>query len=150
MATLITVEQHLLWVPEAKETEGHEDSATTTPRMAHGDRQVDLRNRLYGEDECAKENAHENGVGGAETAKRESTVVIVPGESVQALERLPRMHTSFDEAFLQKLLTDHPELLPIHDVRDDVGSLVCVGREVVVASGKIDNLYLSTGATQSL
>ena len=64
--------------------------------------------------------------------------------SVDALERLPRVHTTFDERFLQDLLADHPELLPARDVRDDAGSLLCVGREVAVPSGAIDNLYLST------
>jgi hypothetical protein len=69
---------------------------------------------------------------------------VVPGESVHSLERLPRVHTTFDERFLQDLLVDHPELLPVRGVRDDAGSLLCIGREVAVSSGAIDNLYLST------
>lgn len=68
---------------------------------------------------------------------------VVPGVSVHTLERLPRVHTKFDERFLQDLLADHPELLPVRDVRDDAGSLLCIGREVPVSSGTIDNLYLS-------
>ncbi len=73
-----------------------------------------------------------------------SPAFVVPGVSVRTLERLPRIHTTFDERFLQDLLSDHPELLPVRDVRDDVGSLLCIGREVAVSSGAIDNLYLST------
>ncbi|RPH52225.1 MAG: hypothetical protein EHM85_03810 [Desulfobacteraceae bacterium] len=69
---------------------------------------------------------------------------VVPGVSVDTLQRLPRVHTKFDERFLQDLLADHPELLPVRDIRDDVGSLLCIGREVAVSSGAIDNLYLST------
>ncbi|MDA1166016.1 MAG: hypothetical protein O3B13_23200 [Planctomycetota bacterium] len=69
---------------------------------------------------------------------------VVPGVSVHTLERLPRIHTTFDERFLQDLLADHPELLPVRDIRDDVGSLLCIGREVAVSSGAIDILYLST------
>lgn len=72
-------------------------------------------------------------------------VFVVPGVSVDTLERLARIHTQFDERFLQDLLADHPELLPVGSLRDDVGSLLCVGREATVgASGSIDNLYLST------
>lgn|GEM_PF-1095499 len=70
--------------------------------------------------------------------------IVIPGVPVRTLERLPRVHTTFDERFLQDLLADHPELLPVHDVRDDAGSLLCIGREVAVSSGAIDNLYLST------
>ena len=69
---------------------------------------------------------------------------VIPGGPVQTLDRLPREHTKFNEQFLQALLADHPELLPIEDLRDDVGYLLCIGREVVVPSGVIDNLYLST------
>lgn len=69
---------------------------------------------------------------------------VIPGGPVQPLDRLPREHTKFNEQFLQALLADHPELLPIEDLRDDVGYLLCIGREVVVLSGVIDNLYLST------
>lgn len=73
-----------------------------------------------------------------------SPYFVMPGGAVQTLERLQRTHTKFNEQFLQELLADHPELLPIEDLRDDVGHLLCIGREVVVPSGVIDNLYLST------
>lgn len=73
-----------------------------------------------------------------------SPAFVIPGVSVHTLERLPRVHTTFDERFLQDLLADHPELLPVRDLRDDVGSLLCIGREVAVSSGAIDNLFLST------
>lgn len=77
--------------------------------------------------------------------RKVSPAIVVPGVSVRTLERLPRVHETFDERFLQDLLADHPELLPVHDIRDDVGSLLCIGREVAVSIGAIDNLYLSTG-----
>lgn len=73
-----------------------------------------------------------------------SPAFVIPGVSVHTLERLPRVHTAFDERFLQDLLANHPELLPVRDIRDDAGSLLCIGREVAVSSGAIDNLYLST------
>jgi hypothetical protein len=76
--------------------------------------------------------------------RKVSPAIVVPGVAVRTLERLPRVHTTFDESFLQELLADHPELLPVHDIRDDAGSLLCIGREVAVSSGAIDNIYLST------
>ncbi len=70
---------------------------------------------------------------------------VVPGvpDSYKAMRRLAKSHRAFDEAFLQELLADHPELLPVGEIRDDVGRLVLIGREIHVPSGYIDNLYLS-------
>lgn len=71
--------------------------------------------------------------------------LILPNQPVRTLRPLQKAHSKFDEAFLQKLLAEHPELLPASTIRSDVGSLVCVGREVALRSGIIDNLYLSSG-----
>jgi len=70
--------------------------------------------------------------------------LIFPGQPARPLVQLPRVHSKFDERFLQELLASNPELLPAAAIRHDVGSLLCVGREVEVQSGFIDNLYLST------
>ena len=59
--------------------------------------------------------------------------------------RLPRVHDKFDERFIQELLVEHPQLLPVAAFRPDIGDLICIGREVPTRdSGTIDNLYLST------
>lgn len=71
--------------------------------------------------------------------------IIHPNHSVQVLRPLPKVHSKFDESFLQDLLAKHPELLPVSSVRSDVGSLICVGREIPLPSGTLDNLYLSSG-----
>lgn len=68
-----------------------------------------------------------------------------PGGNVQVLRSLPKVHNRFDESFLQDLLARNPALLPAASVRKDVGSLICVGREISLPSGSVDNLYLSTG-----
>jgi hypothetical protein len=71
---------------------------------------------------------------------------VVPGmpNSYKPMQRLAQSHRAFDEAFLQQLLADHPELLPVSEIRDDIGRVVLIGREIHVSSGYIDNLYLST------
>ena len=59
---------------------------------------------------------------------------------------MAKVHQEFDEFFLQKLLADYPQLLPVNYIRGDAGNLLCIGREVNVGdTGAIDNLYLSTG-----
>lgn len=70
--------------------------------------------------------------------------IITPGSSVRALKRLPRLHAKFDENYLQELLASNPDILPANAIRDDIGDLLCIGREVGVPSGSIDNLYLTT------
>jgi len=76
--------------------------------------------------------------------RRISPAIIAPGEPTRELKRLPRVHKTFDENYLQELLAAHPEILPVQAIRDDIGSLICIGREVAISSGSIDNLYLST------
>jgi hypothetical protein len=70
--------------------------------------------------------------------------LIYPGQPARSLAQLPKIHSKFDERFLQELLARSPELLPAAAIRQDVGNLLCVGREVGVPSGSIDNLYIST------
>lgn len=78
--------------------------------------------------------------------KKCSPLIISPEKPAQKLKRLPKTHEKFDEAFLQELLVDHPQLLPVNELRADVGELLCIGREVSAGeAGSIDNLYLSTG-----
>lgn len=77
--------------------------------------------------------------------KKTSPAFVVTGGSAHALKRLPRDHEKFGESYLQELLAAHPGLLPIAEIRDDAGELVCIGREIGLSSYAIDNLYLSTG-----
>ena len=72
--------------------------------------------------------------------------ILIEVGAPRRLHRLRRVHEEFDEAFLQELLVQHPALLPVQSLREDVGDLLCIGREVVAGeSGSIDNLYLSAG-----
>jgi hypothetical protein len=78
--------------------------------------------------------------------KAPNPVIIVPNKEAVSLERLEKNHKLFNENDLQELLVNHPELLPINEIRREVGDLVCIGREVPVGnSGILDNLYISTG-----
>lgn len=72
-----------------------------------------------------------------------SPALIFPGQPARPLVQLPKIHSKFDERFLQELLASNPDLLPAALIRHDVGSLLCVGWEVGVSSGSTDNLYSS-------
>ena len=68
------------------------------------------------------------------------------GEIYQ-LQRLPFMTADYNEAWLQELLEDCPDLLPFSQFDGQYYPLVCVGREIPVGSndmrGFIDNLMIS-------
>ncbi|MEO0414057.1 MAG: hypothetical protein AAF226_03780, partial [Verrucomicrobiota bacterium] len=78
------------------------------------------------------------------STRRTRPARVIPGGEINFLERLPKNHSEFNEDFLQETLARHPELLPVNSLRNDVGDLLSLGREISVASGFIDNLYLST------
>lgn len=63
------------------------------------------------------------------------------------LQRVPFMSGAFNEAWLQQLLADNPDLIPSEEFGSEYSPLVCIGREVPVGSGDtkgyIDNLYIS-------
>ena len=66
-----------------------------------------------------------------------------PEQGVVELTRLPHDSGQFDEAWLQSLIFENPELLPAKEIDDDFDQLVSIGREIPVLSGSIDNLYVS-------
>jgi len=72
-------------------------------------------------------------------------LIVEPARGARSLERVRRAHAEFDEASLQELLAEHPNVIPVTEFRADAGRLLCIGREVPTGSGPIDNLYLSTG-----
>ena len=48
-----------------------------------------------------------------------------------------------DEAWLQSLIFDHPEILPVADFDEVFSPAISVGMEIKTSSGYIDNLYVS-------
>lgn len=51
---------------------------------------------------------------------------------------------SKDESWLQSLIHDHPGILPSAEFGPEFNTLHSLGREIPAASGRIDNLYLSS------
>lgn len=78
--------------------------------------------------------------------KRTPVFVDENGRS-EKLQRIPFMSGAFNEAWLQQLLADNPDLIPTSEFGSDYSPLVCIGREVPVGTGDskgyIDNLYVS-------
>ena len=49
----------------------------------------------------------------------------------------------YDEIWLQELLRNHPDILPVAEVEAVFHPLIPIGREVVTETGVIDNLFIS-------
>jgi hypothetical protein len=63
-----------------------------------------------------------------------------------ALRRIDLAEGTHSEAWLQSLVFDQPQLLPIKEIEPGIGSLISVAMEVPCGHGFIDNLYVtSTG-----
>lgn len=70
-------------------------------------------------------------------------VVLNPDGSTNRLERVPFNERIFEEGWLQDLIENNPELLPIGEIEPAFTPLVSIGREVTTVSGFIDNLFMS-------
>jgi hypothetical protein len=90
--------------------------------------------------------------------RRRDGIPLWVGDDLSPAQRLNRVDLRsvadayrYDEAWLQKLLHKHPEVLPVTQIESGFGSLVSVCRELSLdfgggRSGALDNFYLtSTG-----
>jgi hypothetical protein len=70
--------------------------------------------------------------------------VRLPSQSLRRLERKPfAERAAFDEAWLQNLIHDHPELLPIAEIEPAMVPVVAICKELGLPSGYVDNLLLT-------
>jgi len=76
------------------------------------------------------------------TTLQKRPFIVGPNKNVK-LERVPLTQGEFSEEWLQKLLQESPQLLPVAEVDPIYAPLVCIGREVYTNVGYIDNLYIS-------
>ena len=69
--------------------------------------------------------------------------IIDQNTSLRTLHPVATGEHQYDEDWLQKLLFNHPHLLPIADIAPGFGRLIPLVRELPVTSGSIDVLYAS-------
>ena len=70
-------------------------------------------------------------------------MVLKTDGSATKLRRVSFTERIFEEGWLQDLIENNPELLPVAEIEPAFAPLVSVGREVATISGSIDNLFLS-------
>lgn len=69
---------------------------------------------------------------------------IVDGEQTRELSRVPFTDRQVDEEWLQRLLFDHPSLLPVAEIEPAFAPLRAVARELPTEAGPIDLLFVSS------
>ena len=69
--------------------------------------------------------------------------VIVSGDGIRKIDRIQMLSKDFQEEWLQDILAKEPSILPTASIDSVYAPLLCIGREVAVTSGSIDNLYIS-------
>ena len=70
--------------------------------------------------------------------------VIVNGNNIRKIDRVLLNSKEFQESWLQEILAKEPGILPTPCIDPIYAPLLCIGREVAVTSGSIDNLYISS------
>ena len=63
--------------------------------------------------------------------------------STKKIRRVSFTENMFQEGWLQDLVENTPEILPVAEIEPAFAPMVSVGREVTTLSGYIDNLLLS-------
>jgi len=77
----------------------------------------------------------------------EGTPILVGQDHEARLERAPFSEQggqAYDENWIQRLIHDHPEVLPVSEIEPGFAPLVAVCREFPTRSGPVDNLLIST------
>jgi len=69
--------------------------------------------------------------------------IINPDKTSAPLTPIDPEKREFTESWLQGILQQHPDLLPVDEIESVFSSLVPIGREITTTAGSIDNLFIS-------
>ncbi len=75
--------------------------------------------------------------------RKSGVPIIIENGAVKKLNRISLNEKTFNEAWLQKLIYEHANLLPVDKIEDGFSPLIPLGREMSTSAGYIDNLYIS-------
>lgn len=69
---------------------------------------------------------------------------LISKNTSQKLERVPLTEKLFQEDWLQKLIFENPQILPVDNLEIGFTPLIPIGREISTSVGFIDNLFISS------
>jgi hypothetical protein len=79
--------------------------------------------------------------------RRSGTPIEITDGGVSRLARISLTQKDFDEAWMQGLIHENPDLLPLDELRPTLGELTSLGREIATPVGPIDNLFVDSNGT---
>ncbi|WP_242094293.1 hypothetical protein [Aestuariivivens sediminicola] len=68
----------------------------------------------------------------------------ISNSNTQKLERIPLTEKLFQEEWIQKLIFENPQILPVDNLEIGFTPLIPLGREISTSVGFIDNLFISS------
>lgn len=75
--------------------------------------------------------------------RSQGTPFFISNSNTQKLERIPLTEKLFQEEWLQKLIFENPQILPVDNLEIGFTPLIPLGREISTSVGFIDNLFIS-------
>jgi hypothetical protein len=69
--------------------------------------------------------------------------LLIRGHECIQMQRVPFTDRAFDEDWLQRLLYEHPAVLPVHELEPVFSGLIPVARELPTPAGPVDLLYVN-------
>ncbi|MEX0700820.1 MAG: hypothetical protein WD069_01880 [Planctomycetales bacterium] len=76
--------------------------------------------------------------------RQHTTPMLIRGDKVAPLHRLPFEKHPFDESWLQALLFSHPALIPFRDIEPIFADSISVCRELPTQAGPVDLVYANS------
>jgi len=75
---------------------------------------------------------------------------LINGDSVTLLQRVPFVESFKNEDWLQKLLFQYPQLIPVSEIEPTFEGLIPLARELSTGVGPIDLLYMNSSGYLTL
>jgi len=75
--------------------------------------------------------------------RQQGTPYFLTNNESLKMERIPLDEKFFQENWLQNLIHNNPQILPIDDIESGFAPLISIGREISTSVGFVDNLYIS-------
>lgn len=75
--------------------------------------------------------------------RRNGQPILIQEDKSNGLERIPLDAKAFNEDWIQKLIHNNPDILPISEIDTGFTPAISIGREVSTTVGYIDNLFIS-------
>jgi hypothetical protein len=75
--------------------------------------------------------------------RRSGYPILVQGSLTTNPKRIPMNKKAFNESWIQDLIHENPNVLPVFELEDNFDPLIPIGKEVQTKSGNLDHLFIS-------